>query len=36
MIASPDKDVKEKAKLYAENFMLGKNQLLALKKDNAN
>lgn len=34
LIVSEEKDVREKAKLYVENFMLGKNPLLAVKQGN--
>jgi len=35
LVAAPDKDVREKAKTYVENFMLGTNKLLAVRPDNA-
>lgn len=36
MIASEDKDVREKAEAYANNFMLSTNKLLSLRSENEN
>ena len=35
LITAEDEDVRSKAKLYVENFMLGSNPLLAVKRNNA-